>query len=387
MHFHLIEDYKKLHWSQGLISLWSGKLLLDFGLNIFGLFLPIIFYQQFGSYTAVIVWWLAHSLGYVLFVPLSAQWMNKIGIRRCLILGVLFRIPYFYAWYNFADNPVLWAAVAAISLVLLRGFFWLPFQTDSAKFSSKRNRGKQFSLIFSLGSLLAIVAPVIGGFLMDKWGLGILSIVSLAVAITSIIPFWFLPAAKEQVSWKYKETFKYFIHPFNRRMVTAYMSDGAVGIVNGVFWPLFIFSVMNEKFKAVGLITGGILLAGVVLRLMMGGLLDKFQKVKLVKVGTILNSSAWLIKVAVTTAMQVFLASIYHTLALIVLRTSLDTLVYEKAADRGHYIDEYTLIKEMSIHTGKIIILLVIAGLLLIFPLQATFILAAVVAMFITLLK
>lgn len=387
MHLHLVEDYKKMGFSQGLISLWSGKLLLDFGLNIFGLFLPIIFYQEFGSYTAVVLWWMAHSLGYVLWLPLSAQWMNRIGIRNCLILGVLFRIPYFYAWYSFSDNPVLWATVAAISLVLLRGFFWLPFQTDSAKFSSKKNRGKQFSVIFSLGSLLSIIAPVIGGFLMDKWGLTVLSIVSLLVAITSIVPFWFLPQTKEQVTWKYKETFKYFFHPFNRRMVVAYMSDGAVGIVNGVFWPLFIFTVMDEKFKAVGLITGGILLAGVVVRLMLGGMLDKFQKVKLVKVGTILNSTAWLIKVAVSTALHIFLTSIYHTMALIVLRTSLDTLIYERAADRGHYIDEYTLIKEMAMHAGKIIILLVIAGLLVLFPIQATFILAAVVAMFITLLK
>ncbi|MCD4761220.1 hypothetical protein K8R42_04970, partial [bacterium] len=84
---------------------------------------------------------------------------------------------------------------------------------------------------------------------------------------------------------------------------------------------------------------------------------------------------------------HIFLSSIYHTLAIIVLRTSLDTLVYEKAADRGHYIDEYTLIKEMSISIGRVIALLIIAGLLLFFPLQATFILAAVLALFIILLK
>jgi hypothetical protein len=62
-------------------------------------------------------------------------------------------------------------------------------------------------------------------------------------------------------------------------------------------------------------------------------------------------------------------------------------LVYEKAADRGHYIDEYTLIKEISLHAGKVLALLIIAALLFIFPLQATFILAAFMALLVTLIK
>jgi len=202
-----------------------------------------------------------------------------------------------------------------------------------------------------------------------------------------MIPFLFLPKTKETVAWTYGETFKYFFHPFNRRMVGAYMADGAVGIVNGVFWPLFLFFIMNGEYNAMGMITGGILLAGLVIRLIVGNFLDKFEKMKLVRIGTILNSSAWLVKTIVVSALHVFLASIYHTIAIIVLRTSLDTLVYEKAADRGHYIDEYTLIKEMAIHLGKIFILVLIAGMLFFFPLQVTFVIAAVFTLFVNLLK
>ncbi|MBU1202837.1 MFS transporter [Patescibacteria group bacterium] len=387
MRFHLVEDYKKLGFSSGLISLWSGKLLLDFGTNIFGLFLPIVLYQQFGNFDALIIWYIAISLGYFLLAPLGGNIINKIGLKASLLIGVFLRIPYFYGWYRFEEDPIFWMWVTAICLVLLRMTFWLPFQTDSAKFSSKRNRGKQFGVIFSLASLFSIIAPVIGGFLMESWGFALLSFVSMLVCILSIIPFWFLPHTKENMSWTYWETIKYFFHPFNRRMVTAYMSDGAVGTINTVFWPLFIFSVLDDRYQSVGLITGGVLLLGVVLRLFIGNLLDKFHKVRMVRWGTFLNSSAWLIKVLAASTVQVFLVSIYHTLALIVLRTSLDTLVYEKAADRGHYIDEYTLIREMAMHLGKVIVLCVVAGLLLIFPLQATFVLAAFAALFITLLQ
>jgi MFS family permease len=387
MHFHLVEDYKKLGFSQDLLSLWAGKLTLDFGLNIFGLFLPIFLYQELGSIHAVIAWWISISFGYFFLVPWTARVMNVIGLKASLIIGVALRVPYLYAFYKLPEDPVKYAILSAFFLVAIRSFFWLPFQTDSAKFSSKKNRGKQFGVIFSASSFLAIIAPVIGGFVLDKWDFGALALIALIVCVISIIPFAFLPTVKEEVTWKYTETFKYLFHPFNRRMVIAYMSDGAGSTINTLFWPLFIFSILDEKFKSLGLLTGGILLLGMVLRLFIGNILDKIKKTKLVKIGTILNSTAWLIKVVVGTALQVFLSSLYHTLASIVLRTSIETLVYEKAADRGHYIDEYTLIKEMAIHAGKVISLIVIALLLLVFPLQSAFIVAAVLAWFVILLK
>lgn len=387
MHFHLIEDYKKVHFSQGLLSLWSGKILLDFGLNVFGLFLPIILYQAYGNTDLLIAWYISHSLGYFLLAPLGGQLMNKIGIRKSLYIGVLFRIPYFIAFYHFASNPILFATIASVALIIIRSTFWLPFQTDSAKFSSKKNRGKQFSLLFSISSLLSIAAPALAGFLMAKWGFTLITIVAMIISISSMVPFLFLPKTKETVTWTYGETFKYFFHPFNRRMVGAYMADGAVGVINGVFWPLFLFFILDGKYNTIGLITAGILLVGLMLRLVVGNFLDKFSKVKMVRIGTILNSTAWLLKTVVVSVLGVFFVSLYHTLAIIVLRTSLDTLVYEKAADRGHYIDEYTLIKEMSIHLGKVLILILVAGMLFFFPLQVTFIIAAVFTLFVNLLK
>lgn len=387
MQFHLVADYKKLGFSKGLVSLWSGKLILEFALNLFGLFLPIFLYQELGGIDGVIIWFIVISLGYFLVLPGSASFMNRIGLKASLIIGVAARIPYFYALYKLPEDPVFYAALSAASLVVVRSFFWLPFQTDSAKFSNKKNRGKQFGMIFAASSVLAIAAPIAGGFILDRFDFAVLSVISLIICVMSAIPLLFVPQIKEEISWSYMETIKYFFHPFNRRMVIAYMSDGAVGTVNGVFWPLFIFSIMNENFSDLGMLTGGILLVGVVLRLVVGNLLDKFKKTKMVRVGILLNSTAWIVKTLVVSAMQVFLSSIYHTLATIVLRTSLDTLVYEKAADRGHYIDEYTLIKEMAIHIGKVITLVAVVLLLMIFPIQAAFILAAIVSLFISLLR
>jgi MFS transporter, YQGE family, putative transporter len=383
----LIKDYKKIGFSKGLISLYSGKLVLEFGINIFALFLPIFLYQQLHNINYVILYYIIGSLGYFLLLPITAKIIGNIGIKSSLLFSIVIRAVFFYSFYKFTEDPFFYFILSAAAMILVRSFFWLPFHTESAKLSDKKTRGKQLSLIFSIASFLGVIAPVIGGFILEKSSFAVLAVIGFAFSLLSIIPFSKLPPVKEEYSWSYIETFKYFFHSFNRRMVIAYMSDGAIGVIQGLFWPLFIFTILDEKYSAVGLITGAVLLVGVILRLFIGQLLDKFHKTKMVKIGIALNSTAWILKAAVVSAFHVFLASTYHILALIVLRTSLDTLVYEKAADKGHYVDEYTVIKEMSINIGRVISLLIVAGLLFYLPMQISFILAATVVFFISWLK
>ena len=57
--------------------------------------------------------------------------------------------------------------------------------------------------------------------------------------------------------------------------------------------------------------------------------------------------------------------------------TPFDTLVYEISADEGHYIDEFTVLREMALTFGRVITLAVVAFLLLFVSLEWTFIIAA----------
>ena len=383
----ILEDYKKLGFSKDLLYLYSGKLFLDFGANVFGLFLPIFLYQYYYNINIVILYYFLGSLLYFLSLPLGAKLMGEINIKNSIIISTFFRLIFFLTFYKFLDNPHLYFILSLLALTLMRNTFWLPFHTELALLTDKKKRGRQFGIIFSLAAILGTFAPIIAGFILEKWSFAVLAIISLLLSLFSLLFFTKLPENKEEYSWSFKETFKYFFHPFNRRMIIAYMSDGVIGIIQILFWPLFIFMILDEQYRAVGLLTGAIVLVGVVLRLFIGNLLDRLNKIKLIKVGIVLNSTAWLLKVGVVSALQIFLASIYHVLALIVLRTSLDTLVYEKTADRGHYIDEYTVIKEMAIHFGKIIALILIAFLLLFFPLQVSFIIASMAVLFISLLR
>jgi len=123
------------------------------------------------------------------------------------------------------------------------------------------------------------------------------------------------------------------------------------------------------------------------LQLLMGNLTDRFNKRQILRWGSIFNSIGWMVKIFVETGFQIFVASTYHSFASIVMRTPFDTLMYEKAADSGHYIDEYTVLREIYLCIGQILMLFfIILSFWLWQSFAASFIIAALAALIISIL-
>jgi MFS family permease len=168
--------------------------------------------------------------------------------------------------------------------------------------------------------------------------------------------------------------------PRNRNLVLAYIGDGIQAITLSAIWPLFVFILLKEKYTALGLITALTLLVILVLRLITGSLFDKWNKSKLIIIGAALASSGWLLKILVATPFQVFAADTYHGMGRTVNRTSVDAMTYEQSADNGRYVDEYTTLKEMSLATGRVLMLAFTALIVLYFGLNTAFIAALVIS-------
>lgn len=102
--------------------------------------------------------------------------------------------------------------------------------------------------------------------------------------------------------------------------------------------------------------------------------------------GTALYAIGWIGKIFVLTASQVFFIGTYHVFTKIFKDTPFDTLNYEIMADRGHYVDEYTVLKEIAVQMGKILMLIFAILVALNFGLNWTFALAAIASLFINIL-
>jgi len=208
-----------------------------------------------------------------------------------------------------------------------------------------------------------------------------LFLIAILIFFISLIPFATLPKTKEVFSWSYGQTWKEFFSRRRRRVVLAYFGDGAESVIGVVIWPIFIWELLSGNYFKVGALSSLIVVVTIFLQLSVGRFADKGNKRKMLKYGSIFYAFGWIIKIFIATAFQIFITSAYHSLARIFTRAPFDALNYEKAADQGHYIDEYTVIHEMAVQFGKSFMLVFVLLLLPFFNVQWTFVLAAIASL------
>ncbi len=383
----IISDYKSKNiLPPGLASLYTSRTIILIASGFIGLFLPVYLLIQYQSLEKTILFYLAGWLGYLLLVAVGAKFINVIGMKGSLILALPFLALFYVSLYFFESNITLFTVLALLTLVLYRMCYWVPYHTDFAKLSEKKYRGKQIGLLDSTVSFLSIVIPVTSAFFIQEFGFQFVFVIVIILILVAIIPLIFIPKVKEKFSWSYFRTWKEYLSKKNRQMMVTYMADGAENWIGGVLWPIFIWQVLNGQYLAVGMISSIITLAAVVLKLFIGDYSDRFSKRKLMRIGSVLYSIGWIAKMFITTAFQIFLASTYHNFALILLRTPFDALMYEKAADSGHYVDEYSALREMYLQTGRVMVIVIILILLNYLSLNLVFFLAAIASLLVNLL-
>jgi len=373
--------------SSGFVALFSGRMIQFAGAGIINLFLPVFLLTRLDyKVEYVFIYYIIGYLSYALFLPIGAQFLNKIGLRRSLQISVILDGLFFLCFFLFDRNPSLFLVLSLIILLFSRLLFWLPFHTDFAKFTSRLDRGKEVSLMWATRSFLQVVLPVISGFLIFRYGFNLVFIIAIALYLAAGIPFLTLPRTKEKYSWGVVETFKRYFFRENRKLVIANMANGAENVVGIIIWPIFIWQLLNENYLEVGIISALIVFVAVILQLIVGKYTDLSDKRKLLHWGSVFYALGWLVKIFVLTAFQIFIVGTYHVFAKIFKDTPFDTLNYEIMADQGHLVDEYTVLKEIAIQTGRTLMLIFAIVIALNLGLNWTFALAALASLFINLL-
>ncbi|MCF7907061.1 MFS transporter [Patescibacteria group bacterium] len=371
----LSKDFKALSLHHCIVALSSG---------MFGLFLPIFLLQEFNnSVYWVIVFYLSGYFLYALTAPLGAMLMQRVGSKKVMILARFFNVLFYACLYFLRHNPLLFAVLANLNLVIFRTLYWVPYHVEFARFTSGKYRGRQMAYLAILGYLIGVGAPLLAGLLLTQGSFEILFILAIAILMISVVPLKKLSHQEIKFDFSYKQTFKELFRKKYQRLRTAYFADGAQGLVGIIIWPIFIYQLLDGQYLAVGAVTALVVIGTVICQLMVGGYTDKVPKKKMMKLGSLIYATGWMAKMFVATALQIFVAGTFHSLGYIAFRTPFDAFSYEKFTDHGSYVDEYTVLREISSNFGRAAMGLVLLALVAIVGLKVAFPMAAVFSLFI----
>jgi len=373
---------KRTHFSKDLIALYISRTLMRISLGVLGVFLPIFFFKEFGYDLQLVIAIYVSLFGIsLLLTPLSARLLGVIGTRKMIMLGLVFSVLSICALYYFPANPT-YATIAYILFVATyKALYWIPYHVDFSHALDKKMRGQQLAILGNIASIVLVAVPMIGGFLITNAGFSVVFVISIIIMLGSLIPLWFMNDAYEQYSWNYIDSFKHLFARGNRSLFLAHSANGAQGIAISVFWPIYVFTLLDERFTALGIIASLTIVAVMGLRWLVGTLFDTWSHKRMLVVGVLLATTGWVTKIFVQTPFQIFAADSYHNFGQTVNTLSFDATTYEQSADNGRYVDEYTALKEMALSVGRIVMLLIMAVSVATFGIRLAFILAATVAL------
>lgn len=380
---HTINQYFRIPRSpsikKGLLALIFHKQIEYLGSALFGLFLPVFLFELFGARIwAVFLYGAGYYLGAFFAQPLGAKLMTKIGLKKSMSLGVIFYFGFFVILL--ARESLSVEMVTFLSLfffIAWHATYWTPFHTAFAENAPRRRLGSVIGFLNASCSLIGIAAPLLSAWIITTFGYSVLLGAAGVIIFLSLLPIVFISVEKEKFEYRFWQTFKILFSSKERSLLVLYASEGAENAVGFLVWPLFIFLLFEGKYLAVGAVATAVVAASVLFQLIVGRLSDRWNPQKIFRVGTSLTSLSWFLRMFVSTMSQVFFIGVFHSLAAILMNTPFEAIMYTRAADAGHYVDEYTVLREMALGVGRAMVLVLLAVLVTLVGFPVAFLLAA----------
>jgi len=271
--------------------------------------------------------------------------------------------------------------VALLSLffyITWHAIYWVPFHTAFAEIAPKKKLGSVIGLLNAGYAFISIATPILSAWIITSFGYSALLLIAAIFVLFSIVPIFFVSVSQETFEYGFWQTFKILFSKKERSLLILYAAEGAENVVGFLVWPIFIFLLFQGKYLEVGAVATAVVLVSMFLQLIVGRLSDHFNPQKIFRFGAGLTSLGWFLRMFVSTATQVFFVGIFYSFSAILMNTPFEAIMYTRAADAGHYVDEYTVLREMALSVGRTSILILLAVLVSIVGFPIAFFLAAV---------
>ncbi|MBI2105502.1 MFS transporter [Candidatus Woesearchaeota archaeon] len=334
-----------------LNALYTSVVLRDLAFSMVGIFVPLyLFIELKYSLSHLILFYLIYSISYGLFVIPSSKLVDIFSFKYITLISSPIYISYFilldlipsYTWLFY---------LAPFLLGIADSFFWLGFHFEFSEASDYKERGKEVGNWFNLSLFSGLIGPLIGGGLLLASGFDLLFFIVAALIFGSSVPMFFCKYKNKRMMVKFKEIFNI---KFLKDGI-AYFGNGGVGVVGGIFWPIFVFSFLNGYLKLGGLATI-VSIFTLLFTFIIGKISDRYDRRLIVKIGSIFNCASWVLKLFIRNMLHLVGLYLFGGFSSMTAELPFSALMYDKSKNRG----EYFIMRGIYYSLGRIGILLLV---------------------------
>lgn len=372
----IIQNYLK---NKELDHFYITIFIMNFGISLISLFVPIYLYKLGYSLTFVIFYYFLWALYYLIFLLPGAKAVSKIGAKHSILLSTFFLIIYYFG-LNFLENFNWLFFVLPIFNSFYSILYWNAYHLLFFLNADKKKRGKEISFIYILTFVSMALAPFIGGLIATET-IHVLFYVGSAIILLSSVPLFFTKENYCVKDFTFRSLYRYAVSKKEKKDVISFSGYAIEHIVQRIIWPVFLIMILGTYFKT-GLLVSLVSFISLTGMYVSGKLSDKYDKVRMIKVLGALNAIGWFLRLFANSFSRIFFIDSYKTVSEKFLHVPWTAQLYA-LADRRHYF-KFIIFQHFIYQSARVILLPVI---MLIFylnyhPFKITFVLAGILSLF-----
>jgi|SRR3989344_5291790 len=332
-----------------LIQVYISMVLRDFAISLLSLFVPLYLYRELGySLQQTLLFYIFYAVIFAICTPLAAKFCSKYGVKHAVLLSVPLYLGFVSLLYVLSLVKISLLLVALLLGAAL-AFYWIGMHLIFYHASHRAHRGEEIGKLTSLTRLSTMFGPLLGGIIITSVGFWMVFALAAVILLASAVVLFF--SKDNHVTYRF--TARALAERKQWKNSLFFVSRGASVIAESVIWPLFIFVIL-ESYVSLGLV--GFLVSGItaLLVFLVGKYSDHASKRKIVRLITLPESAAWIVRAAVTTTSHVFGATIFAALTTGIREAPMAALEYDKAKENPA---SYFVTREIFINLGRILML------------------------------
>ena len=318
------------------------------GFDLMGLFGAISFYVIFDHSLAHAfgIYALIYLLTTILILPVL-KLSEKLGTRNAIIIATFLFALSFFPLSQLPTKRVEFIALWVIISSLARALYWVPMHYYMSNLTEEKKRGSQIGLLYAIVILFSIVAPFIGGYTTEYFGITGLAIAMGIFYLISLIPLFKIP------NYRFQFTGNFLRIIFSRDILKIVKVIGVNELqAKETVWSLFVFLLLGSSFIYFGNVATIVALISVIASLVIGRFLDHNNRLRVLKYDSLINSCLWLIRSVIYTVGGIIFVDSSFKINMQVRNQAVDTISYDLLAKKNQeeLLDEKIVARELWVN-------------------------------------
>ncbi|MCA9382912.1 MFS transporter [Candidatus Dojkabacteria bacterium] len=365
-----------------LLIFTSNYSLFQIGFEMINLYGVVYFYQSFDNSIVIALGSIILlQLGYLSTLLVIVNLLGRLGTRVSMMIGsILFFFSFFPLVKLETDKDIVWIVCWILISMFAKAFHHLPFYYYVSIFTDSKSRGAEMGIVNAISVFFEALAPILGGFTLQRYGISSLAMVSLVIFGLSIIPLFFLDNYHFKPSTSIRKIMK--LHSA-KQLVRLHVVNELQANSN-IAWYIYVFILIGANFTKLGTIFTIVIIISAIISYSVGKFLDHHNRRKIMHMEGFISALAWLLRAITTTFGMVIITDTIFKVNRYIKDELVDVLNLDLLTHEGHseIIDDVILLRQVAVNIAIILSLSVSLLLVYYFGFEVAFFFSAFASLF-----